>query len=1381
MLQAIIRFSVRRNVVVLLAALLVAVVGVLSIRRTPMDAVPDLSENQVIVFAEWAGHGPLEIESRVTRQISLALQALPQVTAVRGSSDMGYSLVHVIFEDAVSPQRARAVLREQLAGLAAELPAGVIPQLAADGIATGQIYWYTVESGRSDLAELRRIQDEQIAPLLATVPGVAEVASVGGVHAEVRIEVDPTLLVEHRLTLSELTRQLQSAETAGGQVLQKGGAEYVLQLRSLPGEDTEQLLERWRQRVIRCGDGAVVLLGSLGDVSLSAAPRRGAFEKDGSECVAGIVHMRYGGNVPEVTGAVVEKLAEIGGSLPADVRIVPCYDRRPLIGGAVRTVARTLVEALAIAAICVLIVLRHIRSWLVIAVTLPMCVLGTFAAMLVLQAAGLLTIQTNIMSLAGIVISIGVLVDSSIVMTENVMHRLQQRFGDRPVQGEIGEDVVAACALVGRPVFFSILVMLVSFVPVFALGGIDGRMYGPLAWTKSLALVAAAVLAVTLVPALASLLVRGRLREETDSAVVRTLLSVYRPLLNVLLDRPLPLVVVLCGTLVLAAAPLGSVVLRLGVLLGVSGCVLMAGTWRSAVVCAVGLVLLGAVAGTVMKPIGTSLRMPLDEGMVMDMPITVPRASITQSLDDMKARNMVLCRFPEIRMVSGKAGRADTPFDPAPLDMIESMVEFLPVGHWPARRISSDDGRAMAGELVRELVAAGMIDAVDDAGLRQLVEAAVVRFDAVQRETAWQLQQAFRRSLRQRLGAVALELVAERWRGRGELVRSLQPADTGLVQNGVPAEFLRDLEMSPAILTVASWLRAARDVLRQRELVPDVPRDSGAGLLSGWWRSGSGGLAVEDAEAALARVQAVSKSAWSEFTVSLNLTLQRRAVPTFLQLVCDEVFANVVVRDERLRKMREQILKIRGARSGGHAGGVHEHGLAGYGELPFADPVPAFDRLRQGLIQRWSGRVQLQAHTAESLTGFGGELDQAVQMPGWTNVWTRPIQNRVDMLATGVNSEVGVRVQGQDLEQVVLVSEEVAAILRELPGAADVVADPVRGKGAIEVIPDAGRAAALGVTQEDLAQAVEHAFTGRVVGTASWGSGTLPVRLSLGVAGELADEQTVRRLPLAAALAGGGSVPLDAVAEVRSVEGPATVKSENGWLRNYVRLNVRDRDPQEFVRQAQRVVGARLGQRRGIVLEWTGQFQHAAAARRRMLLLIPTVIVLIFLILLWTYRDLADAVIMLLTAPGALAGGVLCQWLLGYPFSVAVGVGYIACFGMAASTGVVMLVYLRESVAAAGGLAGMTAEQLRQAVFRGAVQRLRPKLLTEATTLLSLAPILWSTGTGADVIRPMAAPVLGGVLIADEIIDLLLPILFYRVRLRRLQRLRQSNSYGSGG
>ncbi|MFM7057766.1 MAG: efflux RND transporter permease subunit [Planctomycetota bacterium] len=1380
MLTTVIRFSVRHHWLVLAAAFCLAGAGLVSLLQTPVDAVPDLSEKQVIVFAAWTGHGPLEIESQVTRHIARALQALPGVTAVRGSSDMGFALVHVIFDDSVPLSEARTVVQEQLAGLSLQFPPGVHPQLAADGIATGQIYWYTVESSQADPAELRRIQDEQLVPLLSTVPGVAEVASVGGVHAEVRIDADPAALIRRKLSLPELTRQLQAAHTAGGQVLQKEGAEYVLRLHTDPAQTAEDALEHWRLRVIRCADGSTVSLADLARVSLSAAPRRGAFEKDGAECVAGIVHMRHGGNVPEVTAAVAGKLVEIAEGLPSHVRIVPCYDRRPLIDGAVRTVTRTLLEALMIAAVCVLIVLRHLRSWLVIAVTLPMCVLLTFVMMVLLKTSGLLTIHTNIMSLAGIVISIGVLVDSSIVLTENVMHRLHQRFRDGPVHGDISEDVIAACSLVGRPVFFSILVMLVSFLPVFSLGGIDGRMYGPLAWTKSLALIAAAVLAVTLVPALACVLIRGRLREETESAVIRTLLAVYRPLLNTLLDRPLPLVVLLCGTLVLAAAPLGTLPLRCAVCLAVCGCAWTAGTWRATVLCGLGAVLLGTAAGNLMPPIGTSLRMPLDEGMVMDMPITIPRASMTQSLDDMKARNMVLCRFPEIRMVTGKAGRADTPFDPAPLDMIETMVEFLPAQSWPQRRLSSQDARLMTGELVGAMVAAGMLESVDSRRHSEFSDAALLRFDAVQRETAWQLQQAFRIRLRQRLGTVALKAAADRWVARGELIRSLQPADMGRIQNVLPVAFLRDLEMAPDLLTTASWLRASRDELRQRQLMPDLPVASRTSSLLMRLLTTSDGLTAQDAQVALTHVQRAADAAWSEFTASLNQTLRERSVPTFLHLVCDEIFAHAVVRSEDLRRMREQVLRIRSTQVGDHGHRVHEHGLAGYGELPFADPVPAFDELKKRIIDHWAPQVRLLAHSPETLTGFGGELDLSVQMPGWTNVWTRPIQNRVDMLATGINSEVGVRVLGQSLEDVIEASEDVAAILRELPGAADVVADPIRGKGTIEVIPDDRRAAALQVSLEDLSQTAEHLFTGRIIAATPLQSSSLPVRLSLVPVAESADEQTLRRIPVLAGGSAGAaaqtwdSVPLDAVAEVRSVEGPATVKSDNGWLRNYVRLNVRERDPQEFVEQAQRVVAGRLRQRPGIVLEWTGQFQHAARAKRRMLVIVPATLALIFLILLWTYRDPADALIMLLTAPGALAGGVLCQWLLGYPFSVAVGVGYIACFGMAASTGVVMLVYLRDAVDAAGGLTAMTPEQLRQAVFRGAVQRLRPKLLTEATTLLSLAPVLWSTGAGADVIRPMVAPVLGGVLIADEIIDLLLPILFYQVRLWRLKKQQQS-------
>jgi Cu(I)/Ag(I) efflux system membrane protein CusA/SilA len=1362
----IIRFSVNHRWPVIAAALLLAVIGMIALNRTPIDAVPDLSENQVIVSASWPGHGPVEIESLVTRHIARSLQSLEGARSVRGASEMGYSLIHVIFHDAVSLPEARHRVQEGLAGVVSMLPPGVTPALAADGIATGQIYWYTVEGRGVDIGELRRCQDEEIAPLLSAVPGVAEVASVGGFRRELHINVSPEALIRYGLRMPELIRQLQGSEHAGGQVIHQAGAELVLQVRPDSSTDLDELVATRRLQVIHCADGRNVLLQDLAEVVPGPAPRRGTFEKDGSECVAGIVHLRYGHNPLEVTRAVQRKLQDIAASLPPQIRIVPCYDRTPLIHGAVRTVSRTLAEALIIAAVCVLIVLRHLRAWLVIAITLPLCVLAVFPAIEFLRLAGITQIQTNIMSLAGIVISIGVLVDSSIVMTENVMHRLRERFGDDPVSGDVTETVSEACRVVGRPVFFSIVVMLISFVPVFALQGIDGRMYGPLAWTKTLALIAAALLAVTLVPALCSLLVRGHMRDETESAVVRGLLVVYRPLLQRLLDRPLPLLLMLSMTIITAAAPPGiNGLLQAAVLLSIALVASVARSWKSAFCCCGLLLLTGLSASAFIRPIAVELRMPLYEGIVMDMPISVPGVSAIQATDDMKTRNMQLCRFPEVRMVTGKAGRADTPFDPAPLDMIETMIEFLPVEHWPKRCFAAADAERLTRDFLNQMAAAGLIEAIPDAQIPAMTEAVLFRFDAVQRETAWQLQDAFRVSLRRTLCETALLAVSELWLHRGEIPAPLTPADAGRVQNQLPPELLRDLEMSPSKLTAAAFLRAARSVLLRSADSSQTTFDQSS--------------LHTDSDLVLQAVTEAAESAWDRASRQLDMTLAERAVPTFVHLASDEMFARAVILNESLVKLREQVLQIRRPRAAAKSAAAHEHqhGLISYGELPFVDPHPVYDRIRTDLRSRWQNRIRLQRQTPDSLSGFGGEMDRVLQMPGWTNVWTRPIQNRVDMLATGINSEVGVRVLGQSLDNVVAASEEIAEILRDVPGAADVVADPVRGRSILRIRPDAAKAAMQGVAVGDVNAVVDHAFSGRVVSSALAGKSPVSIRVNLSPQGGIASPESLAQMPL---LTGQGQqsqgVPLAAVSEISLEDGPAIIRSENGWLRNYVRLNVRGRDPQEFVQQAQQAVGQRLTPRPGIFVEWTGQYEHAATARRTLLILMPIVVLLIFLTLYWTYRDAADALLMLLTAPGALAGGILCQWLLGYEFSVAVGVGYIACFGMAASTGVVMLVYLRQSVDAAGGLQNLTIEQLRTAVMQGAVQRLRPKLLTEATTLLSLAPMIWSTGTGAEIIRPMAAPVLGGILVADEIIDLLIPILFYHVRRSRLLALQRRKS-----
>jgi Cu(I)/Ag(I) efflux system membrane protein CusA/SilA len=954
------------------------------------------------------------------------------------------------------------------------------------------------------------------------------------------------------------------------------------------------------------------------------------------------------------------------------------------------------------------------------------------------------------------------------------------------VTGDVGEIVAGACATVALPAFFAILIMLVSFLPVFTLQGIDGRMYRPLAWTKSLALASVAVLTVTLVPVLCAVLIRGRVRDESESAIVRSVVSVYRPVLSWLLDHPLPLAMLLCLTLIAAAAATGAAVLvRTTAALGVGIAWWLAARWPTKVAMAAVILPFALLTQTSMRPIGLALRLPLDEGMVMDMPITVPRISVGQAVDDLKARNMVLCRFPEVQMVTGKAGRAETPFDPAPLDMIETMVEFRPRAFWPSRRLLRRDAEQHARAVVDALIDAGLVEPPPQpsALITEIVDAGLIRFDAIQREVAWQRCQAFQTELSRDLAA---RLVAEVLR-RLDRERSVTASEIGGLVAELPIADVRRLGQLPDSMTVHALLDELRQLLRLRGLAAieehtdDRPLSLTTRLANGARRL----IGLEEAsleDDLLASLQSEFLRRWSTHVVALNTELRRRAAATWTQLVGSELFARQAILDDRLVDTWRQILAARygsDRRTSHHAEG--HTGLSALTNLPIIDPHPEYDAIIERLTDELARSVWLWPHDADSLTRAGGEMDRAVEMPGWANVWTRPIQNRVDMLSTGVNSEVGVRVLGHDLDDVVRASESIAEALQHVPGAANVIADPIRGKSYVEMRPDADRAAAKQVILSDLRDVVAVATTGRVFGALDDATQTPIVRLKAqSCAGAAADD--LARLPIPQGPSAGRTaagplttIPLHQVAEVFMADGPATIKSENGWLRNYVRLNVRDRDPADFVAAAQRHVSETVVLPPGVFVEWTGQYEHAARTRRTLLWLTPLVVLLILALLYITYRDLADAGLMLLAVPGALAGGVLCQWLLGFPFSVAVGVGYIACFGMAAATSMVMLVYLREAVSQAGGLERMSLDDLRRAVMTGAVHRLRPKLLTEATTILSLAPMLWSTGAGADVIRPMAAPVLGGILIADEVVDLLLPVAFYWVRRIRWFRLHRES------
>jgi Cu(I)/Ag(I) efflux system membrane protein CusA/SilA len=1373
MIDRVITFSVRRRWVVAAAAVLLAVWGAHSAVRTPVDAIPDLSENQVVVFTEWPGHGPAEIEDQVSYPMALELKGLDGVRVVRSSSDVGFSTVSVVFEDRVGWDAGRRQVGDALARTVARWPAGATPRLAPDAAATGQIFWYTVEGKGYDPGRLRAVQDWFVRPQLAAVPGVAEVASVGGLPLEYQVELDPHRLRARGVSAGQVVEAVRRANAAvGGDVVVKGNAEYVARavgwLGARPGlpdapPDPQRVVRDLENVIVAAPDGTPVPLADLAAVALGSAPRRGILEKDGSEATGGVVLLRHGENPLEVTRELRAKIRELRPGLPPGVRIVVAYDRTPLIEGTVGTVTGTLLEAILTATVCIVVVLRHLRTAFVVALTLPLAVLFSFGVIDLLRRTGIVAVETNLMSLAGLTISIGVLVDSSIVTAENVMHRLKTRHGEQPVRGDTRDDVIAACREVGRPIFFSVLIVLLSFLPVFALGGLEGKMFHPLAYTKSFALVGVGLLSLTLVPALCTFFVKGRLRSEEQVVIVRGLVRVYRPVLAYLIDRPAGIVAFVGLTFVLGVAPLGTPgLMSVVVAVAVAGSAWAATRTRTKIGVAVGLVVVGLAAGQWVTPLPREFLTPLDEGMAMDMPITVPRMSATQAGDDLRARDMILCRFPEVEMVVGKAGRAETASDPAPLDMIETMIGFRPREFWPRRCLRPADAERHAADILDAMIAAGLVrdpgDRLDLANATAMD--AVPLFDSQIREAAYQRNKEFERDLGLRLARFAVEELIGRLDRDGSLVAGTAAGGLVALTDSVLPTHAAHLGMEPTPEAVAALVSdALRKLTDLGAVAPQAdPERRHAGWLGRLLPLGDSTLTGP----VLTAVKARHRGQWQEHATRLNAELLDRAAGLYTRVALEALLGKGEITDPRVATAVRQWHQVRSALP---AGGGHHHG----GALPFLDPVPELDVVQAEQTRRFARRLLLWPRGRVELAGFGGEMDRALQMPGWTNVWTMPIQNRVDMLSTGVNTTVGVRVLGRRAEDVVRASEEIAALLKTIPGAADVIADPVRGKGTLEVVPDREKAARLGVEPGAVTDLVEIALGGHVATTTVEGRERYPVRVRFARAFR-EDEESVRSLPVPVRTkAGAAHVPLAAVADVRVAEGPASIKGENGLARNYVRLNVRGRDATEFVAVARQAVAAGVRLPAGVHVEWTGQFEHEAHARRTLVVAVPVVVGLIFLILWWTYRDLADAALMLVAVPGALAGGVIFQWLFGYPLSVAAWVGFIACFGMATSTGVIMLLYLRQAVANAGGLEALTPETLREVVLNGAAQRLRPKLLTEATTLLGLAPILLASGTGSEVLRPMVLPVFGGLLIADEVIDLFLPVLFYRVRLRRLR------------
>jgi Cu(I)/Ag(I) efflux system membrane protein CusA/SilA len=624
-----------------------------------------------------------------------------------------------------------------------------------------------------------------------------------------------------------------------------------------------------------------------------------------------------------------------------------------------------------------------------------------------------------------------------------------------------------------------------------------------------------------------------------------------------------------------------------------------------------------------------------------------------------------------------------------------------------------------------------------------------------------------------------VERTLELLRANGALQRSFSDLElaglTGLISPALPSR----LAASPTLEDVRALSQEIGAHLAAKDLVPegDIYSYRPNILLQGAWavhgllggRSPTFFSDVQDV------IMARRQSLWREHVEKLDAELFDRAAATYTRLIVEELLGRGTITDPKIAVALKERKRIREQAAAGIARrSAHHHGPRSPQDVPVIDPQPELDALQKALAEQFAAHFLLWRQERSDLIGFGGELDRVMQMPGWGNVWTMPIQNRVDMLATGVNTPVGIRVLGNNLDDVLKASEKVAVAVKRVPGAVQVNAEQLRGgKGYLDIQLNREKASAAGVAVADVNEMIETALGGKIVTTTVEGRARHAVRLRY-LRHWRESEETVRDLlvPVTAHQTGRRFVPLGEVADVRIIDGPAVIKSENGFLRNYVRLAVQDRNTIEFVEEAKRVVG-QVSLPPGVYVEWTGQFEHDIQAQRRLWLIFPIVMIVILLILYLTYHDLADTLLMVLAVPGALAGGVLFQSLFGYKFSVTVWVGYIACFGMATATGIIMLVYLRDAVARAGGLERLTMEQLREAVLEGAVQRLRPKLLTECTTVLGLAPMLWATGPGAEIMRPMVVPVLGGILLADEVIDLLLPVLFFWVR--RWRRARRSS------
>ena len=1035
MINRLIEMSLRNRGLVIVLYLGLALWGYWALTRTPIDAIPDLSENQVIVFTDWTGRSPQEVEDQVTYPLVTNLQGLAGVRVVRASSAFGFSMINVIFEDNIDLYFARTRVLERLNLVTKQLPEGVVPTLGPDATGVGQVFWYTLESDHMDPRYLRTLQDWFVRYQLNSVPGVAEVASVGGYVQQYQIDVDPNKLRAYNIPLSTIVQAVQrSNNNVGGNVVEQAGQWAVVR-----GIGLIQSTDDVANIVIGSANGTAIYVRNVAEVKLGNAFRTGVLDKNGKEAVGGVVIARYGVNTLDVIQSVKQRIEAIKSGLPKGVQIVPFYDRTQLIVRATHTLKRALIEELILVTLAHILFLAHFRSILIVTLPLPLAVLTSFLFMYYMG------ISSNLMSLAGIAIAIGVLVDAGIVVTENAFRFLEKRKVDPKDRKKVFETVKDSTKLVGRPVFFSMAIIILAFVPVFSLTGQEGKLFHPLAFTKTFAMFGATIMALTLVPVLCTYLLGGKFHSEQSNPIMRGLGAIYRPVLLLALRHRLITVSI---ALVLFT---GAIILATG--------------------------------------IGKEFMPPLNEGDVMYMPVTDPAISIDEALRILSKQDEILKSVPEVEWSVGKAGRADTSTDPSPVNMNETIVHLKPIEQWRA----------------------GM--------------------------------------------------------------------------------------------------------------------------------------------------------------------------------------------------------------------------------------------------------------TREKLVS---EMNEKLTMPGVTNIWTQPIQNRIDMLSTGIRSQVGLKIFGNDLKELEELSRRVAEVVKTVPGAVDVYPEQISGAPYIDIHINRPAAARYGIDVGTIQEAIETGIGETNLTVTIEGRRRFPVRVRYAQEYR-SSAATLGEIPIASPT--GASIPLAQLAEIRSVEGPTMISSENGLLRGTVLLNVRGRDVGSFLDEAKPKLANQVQLPPGYYLDWSGQYENQQRARQRLMIVIPIVLVIIFGLLFMIYNSVLEAAHVLLAVPFALTGGVYLLWALGYNFSVAVWVGFIALFGTAVQTGVVMVIYLEEAVERKRQEVGvLTRKTLLEAVTEGALLRLRPKVMTVSTVVAGLLPIMWSTSAGSEVMKPLATPVLGGMVSSLLHVLIVTPVIFFWLRERQLKK-----------